>query len=350
MRMFRKIKTIPRLRNIKLGEHYCCIYKTREEQLSILIPYITDGIEQNQKCVYIFDETKKEDFQKELERRGMDVQAHLESKQLVFLTKTDAYLKGGSFDPDRMFELLASIQDEAIKEGFDGLRVTGEMTWVFSKAPGVERLIEYETKLNYFLPKSKTIAICQYNEGKFSPKTLLEVVYTHPYIFMHNRGVKNPFHIPPDDFLEKAEEDGFSRKMYELFKTRLMEEAKKENDVTQAKDYFLGIETALETSEENLRKEVIQSKSLLENFPSGAMIVKKETREVLYLNKQAKITFNDIKEGPCYKMCIGRDEPCKWCLAPEVWATNETRTADVAYGDNFYKFIWMPQRSSKFHS
>jgi hypothetical protein len=169
---------------LPLGEHFCCIYKNKEEQLEVVIPYIVIGLESNEKCIYIVDENTKEEISAAFAKLGIDIAKYIRSGQFEFFTKEDAYLKEGYFDPDKMIQLLKEAEKKAIGAGYSGLRVTGEMTWVFTKLPGVDRLMEYEAKLNYFFPESRSTAICQYNETKFKPEVLLDVIYAHPKVII----------------------------------------------------------------------------------------------------------------------------------------------------------------------
>ncbi|NIR16924.1 MAG: histidine kinase, partial [Desulfobacterales bacterium] len=63
-------------------------------------------------------------------------------------------------------------------QGYNGLRVTGDMSWALKAPPGSERLIKYEAKLNEFFPGSKCIGICQYDKRLFPPALLMDVLYT----------------------------------------------------------------------------------------------------------------------------------------------------------------------------
>lgn len=88
------------------------------------------------------------------------------------------------------------------------------MTWVFTKLPGVEKLIEYEAKLNYFFPESKSIAICQYNENKFKPEVLIDVIRVHPKVIIYDSICDNPYYIPPDEFIARMRGE-INVKLYE---------------------------------------------------------------------------------------------------------------------------------------
>jgi signal transduction histidine kinase len=180
--------------------HLCNIYRNRAEQFSLIADFMLDGLRKRYKCLYIVDENTKEGVLSALREK----EGHVDDSvldRLIFMTKEDSYLKGGSFDPDRMIKLLKETQDAALAEGYPILRLTGEMTWIFSKLPGVEKLLEYEAKLNYFFPNSKTTAICQYNENRFDAKTLMGVLNTHPVVGIYGELYENPYYIPPDIYL-----------------------------------------------------------------------------------------------------------------------------------------------------
>jgi hypothetical protein len=170
------------MKRLRPGDHLCCIYRDFKDQMGVIIPYFVSGLGNHEKCLYITDEKGKEDICSAFRRAGVELEKHIVSGQFVFLTNEDAYLKGGCFDPDRMIAALSEAERDSLKDGYTGLRVTGEMTWIFTGLPGTERLIEYEAKLNMFFPGSRTIAICQYHEPRFSPDLLLDVIHTHPKV------------------------------------------------------------------------------------------------------------------------------------------------------------------------
>ncbi|HBY05103.1 MAG TPA: hypothetical protein DEH07_11475 [Desulfotomaculum sp.] len=62
-----------------------------------------------------------------------------------------------------MHRCSTSETSKAISEGYSALRVTGEMTWILKSNLGVEKIFEYEAKLNIFFTEHPCIAIYQYN-------------------------------------------------------------------------------------------------------------------------------------------------------------------------------------------
>lgn len=74
------------------------------------------------------------------------------------------------------------------------------MTWALGDDPGSQRLMEYESKLNYFFPENDVVAICQYNRTRFRPEVLIDVIYTHPLVIFGNLVCRNFYYFPPDEF------------------------------------------------------------------------------------------------------------------------------------------------------
>ena len=46
--------------------------------------------------------------------------------------------------------------------------------------PGVEDLIEFETRVNYVVPKYTDTVICAYNLSKFGASVVMDALRTHP--------------------------------------------------------------------------------------------------------------------------------------------------------------------------
>ena len=187
--------------DLKPGDHLCQIYETEEEHRNLLTPYLIQGLRNNEKVFYIVDTHTAEVILEYLNSEGFNPNPYLDSGQFSIITRNEAYVKEGNFDPDHMIELLRSETEKAIKEGYGALRVTGEMTWALRGLPGSEKLIEYEAKLNDFFPGSKALAICQYDRNQFSPEILLNILKTHPIAVIGTEICDNPFYVPAKAFL-----------------------------------------------------------------------------------------------------------------------------------------------------
>lgn len=93
--------------------------------------------------------------------------------------------------------------------------------------------------------------------------------------------------------------------------------------------------------EKRLQEESAARNVLLDNLPCIAMVLKKETREIVTSNRMAQ-EVGAVPGETCYKTCAKRDYPCPFCRAPEVWKTNESRRLEVEYKGRYYEGIWSP--------
>jgi len=256
------------------------------------------GLENNEKCVYIVDERTKNEIIDAFKKANIDIEKYIKSKQFVFLTKRQAYLKNGYFDPDRMIKLLRQTERLALKEGYKGLRATGEMSWSFTKLPGVERLIEYEAKLNNFFPKSKCIAICQYNEKKFNAEILLDVLHTHSITVIHGSVCENPYFIPSFEFIARME-GKIPKGIYERVRDGILERDKIHKDRNRAIEALKKAYDELEIRVKDRTKELEKMKKKLEEYAKRLEIkVKKLEKKKVKLTEREKRVFYSLVKWP----------------------------------------------------
>lgn len=170
------------LQSVKPHHHLCLIYDTPEEWYGIVIAFLVLGLEQGDKCIYIADVSTADQIRGYLNEEGVNVAAVESSRQFVILTANELQPENGIFDPDQMIALLKKETTEAIAEGYNILRITGEMTRFLQGKTDANKLIEYEAKLNYFFPEYPCVSICQYNRKETDPEIIKEVLLTHPML------------------------------------------------------------------------------------------------------------------------------------------------------------------------
>lgn len=189
-----------------LGDHVCLIYNNEAEQMEAILPYIKQGLANNEYCEYIVDEHSMISVKAALTKGGIDVEKEVARGALGFSTKHETYLKTGDFRPVEMVDFLRASMEKALVDGFTGYRITGEMTWTLGSHCGCHQLSKYESLLNEFFPGSKATAICQYNSDKFSPEVLRDVLRTHPVAILEGHVCNNLFYETPEIFFGKAPE------------------------------------------------------------------------------------------------------------------------------------------------
>jgi PAS domain S-box-containing protein len=212
-------------------DHLCLIYETPEEQFAAIVPFVQVGLARGEKCVYVADDNTSGEVLEQMKKGGVDTDSALATGALSVITKTEAYLKQGYFDPDWMIRFLKEAADAARVDGYTGLRVTGEMTWVLGGDPGSDRLIEYEAKLNYFFPENNALAICQYNIGRFSPQLIMDVIRTHPLVIYRGQVCRNFYYTSPEEMLLPNQSYlEVSRLLYNILERERLEELNSQSE------------------------------------------------------------------------------------------------------------------------
>lgn len=189
---------------IKPGDHYCGIYSTEEEHTAVVCEFVRQGVQRDEKILYLADLHSVADMRAILEGAGIGVDALAAKGQLEILPAADVYLEDGRFDPDRMIEgVLGPAVDQALADGFSAVRATAEMTWLLGGDRGTELVIEYESRVNDFIAGSAFQAICQYCHGRFDAELVTDVLHTHPKALVGTETCDNRRHyyVPPEEFL-----------------------------------------------------------------------------------------------------------------------------------------------------
>jgi hypothetical protein len=133
--------------------HVCAFFNSKDEEYRVLLPFITEGFKQGHKAFHIVDPRHRSAHLRRLEQAGIDVAAAEGKRQLEVKRWEDAYLREGHFDQNRMLALIEEVLQGGKAQGFPLTRLVANMEWALEDRPGVNDIVEYETRLNFVLPK-----------------------------------------------------------------------------------------------------------------------------------------------------------------------------------------------------
>jgi hypothetical protein len=135
--------------------HVCAFFHSPDEEYRVLLPFVKEGFERSEKAFHIVNPKLREDHLNRLKSAGIDVVAAEQSGGFELCNWADAYLRDGHFDQDRMLALIQEVLEGGAQQGFALTRLVAHMEWALEDFPGVDDLVEYETRLNYILPRYK---------------------------------------------------------------------------------------------------------------------------------------------------------------------------------------------------
>jgi len=178
--------------------HICAFFSSRDEEYETLIPYFREGIAADEDVLNVVDALRLGDHRRRLFAGGMA----LESEHLSIASSEDTYLADGYFDMERMVEFVRSALANAAAQG-RCVRTAGWMDWMTREAPGTERVMEYEARMNQLVPTFDCTFLCVYDIAKLSGETVVDIMATHPYVILKGQIRENPFFIPPEVYLKE---------------------------------------------------------------------------------------------------------------------------------------------------
>lgn len=181
--------------------HICGFFDSREQQYEVIIPYILEGLETNDKVINILEGNRHSEHCRCLTENGISIAEKLSSGQLEVMASENSYIKDGEFAADKMYKMLEQTLLSASRAGYDSVRACGDMVWALKNLPGTDELLEYEARLNLLTPQHSVSLICVYDISSFSQKALANILLTHPYVIKDGKINKNPHYVEPLELL-----------------------------------------------------------------------------------------------------------------------------------------------------
>ncbi|HEY1577088.1 MAG TPA: MEDS domain-containing protein [Terracidiphilus sp.] len=183
--------------------HVCAFFSTDEEEYRVLLPFIKEGLECGDKVVHVVNPNQHDEHLHRLAAAGIDSSAALQTGQLDIKINTEAYLRNGKFDQDRMLGTFEQLASGNANGGFPLSRIVCRMDWVAGDESRLEDVIQFESRVNDVWNRHDDAVICTYNLTKFGGDAVIDILRTHPMVIVGGILHQNPFFVPPDVFLRE---------------------------------------------------------------------------------------------------------------------------------------------------
>jgi len=182
--------------------HVCAFFNSAEEEGRVLTPFIKEGLSNGEKSLHIVDPTEHDAYLSGLRASDIPVDASMESGQLEVVPWDQAHVRNGRFDQHAMLAWADDVLTN-VDAAYTGARVVAHMEWALLDLPGVEDLLEYETRVNHMMTKHDAAVICAYSASRFSAGVAMDIMRTHPLVIIGGVLQENPFYVSPDELLEE---------------------------------------------------------------------------------------------------------------------------------------------------
>ncbi len=175
-------KVISFMEQLKPTNHLIFVYDSPEAKHNVLFNYLKVGLDNGEAGVYVATDESPSQIRDAMKQFGISVEEYQRTGALQIFGYEDVYIIDGNFNMMTTMDLWSRLYKEALKNGFKGLRVTGEMACFF-KHNCIQELLEYEKALHKVLD-IPIIAICAYdtnllNKTKDPINLYTELARTH---------------------------------------------------------------------------------------------------------------------------------------------------------------------------
>jgi signal transduction histidine kinase/ActR/RegA family two-component response regulator len=187
-----------RIGRLRQGDHLCLIYDSAIEKLAALVPFLRTGLARGERSLFLGTLPSCRAIERTLVSEGIPVGREIDRGALVLLSDRDSWLDRGRFDPNSFKDLLRRAEQQAMDDGFSGLRATWDVAWLLENVPGADLWIAFEAGLNAFLSGSRTSALCRYPRSRSAAALLEDVLRTHPLALIGHQVCPNAFYEPPE--------------------------------------------------------------------------------------------------------------------------------------------------------
>ena len=189
----------------QLGEvrHVCALFSNDDEEYRVLLPFIKEGLERGHKAIHVVNPHQRDEHLRRLASAGIDAAAAQRAGQLEIKINTEAYLRNGKFDQDRMLETFEQLASGNAPGEFPFSRIVCRMDWVVGDKSRLENVIEFESRVNDVWSRHDDAVICTYHLSQFGGDAVIDILRTHPLVIIGGILQQNPFFTPPQEFLRE---------------------------------------------------------------------------------------------------------------------------------------------------
>jgi hypothetical protein len=180
--------------------HVCAFFNSDDEEYRVLLPFIKDGFERGDKAVHVVNPDQRADHLKRLAGAGINAMAAERDGQLEIRINTEIYLSDGRFDPDRMLKIFAQMASGHDSSIFPASRFVCRMDWAVRDPRIIDKLIEFESRVNHVWRQHDDSVICTYRLSQFAGDAVIDIMRTHPMVIIGGNLYENPFFTPPEEF------------------------------------------------------------------------------------------------------------------------------------------------------
>jgi hypothetical protein len=188
------------------GSHICQLYSKVTEIPSVTARLLRRGLSLSEKCFFAAAPAQVKELREELRKLQVDVDALIESGQLVLSEEREPLLPNSKrFDPYFLLSQHQTFIAQALREGWKAARISIDMSWLVKDIATPEQILKYEAASDavFTFQNAPIIALIHYDHGKLIPSLIVEMLKLHPISVVGKYIRRNPFYLNSEQYMLK---------------------------------------------------------------------------------------------------------------------------------------------------
>lgn len=156
----------------------CHFYRERADLVAALVPFFVAGLRNRERCIWITAEPLNSAGAKlQLQRVGIDVEAAIRSGALTIQDYTEFYRSARGMKSSEVAELWLAEEERALEAGYEGLRITGNASFVNPET--WPDFMDYEEVVHRAFQGRRIVSLCSYHARRCAPSEMADVMRRH---------------------------------------------------------------------------------------------------------------------------------------------------------------------------
>lgn len=163
------------------GDHVCRPVSDSGLRRVMAVDFAQQGLWANDRILFLTDDPGPSALRELLIAAVPAAEKAISQGQIVIQAARDVYLRqGAGFDPQATLDTLIAAIEGAVADGYQGLRIDGDLTWLDGTGPDIGALSEYELGGNMPVLTMPVLGMCHYNPSVFEAGHWARIESAHP--------------------------------------------------------------------------------------------------------------------------------------------------------------------------
>jgi hypothetical protein len=146
---------------LEWGSHVAHFFRSGHELRDVLVPYFKAGLLNNERCLWVTGEPLMADEARAALREAVpDLDERERQGQIEIAVGSDWYSPDEPVEGPALVEGLLRLEEEALAQGYAGLRTNGNCSWV--KRDQWQGFVAYEALVQATVSNRRLICMCSY--------------------------------------------------------------------------------------------------------------------------------------------------------------------------------------------